>query len=114
MFPNTDCLPTELEQQLHSGSVILHTSPFVLRSSISMLSPSSGEQFNRLERILELVTEHERVYREQVCACWLRHPACQSFGPVVAAVLLLWRVVEGCGWSESCPTAKRLYIQHYL
>jgi hypothetical protein len=31
-----------------------------------MLSPSPN-RFNRLERILELVTEHERVYREQVC-----------------------------------------------
>jgi hypothetical protein len=30
-----------------------------------MLS-ASPEQFNRLERILELVTEHERVFREQV------------------------------------------------
>lgn len=30
-----------------------------------MLSPPA-DQFNRLERILELVTEHERVYREQV------------------------------------------------
>lgn len=39
-----------------------------------MLSPPS-EQFrlDRLERILELVTEHERVYREQVSpagSCW--------------------------------------------
>lgn len=30
-----------------------------------MLSPPSPQQFSRLERILELVTEHERVYREQ-------------------------------------------------
>lgn len=34
-----------------------------------MLSPPSPQQFSRLERILELVTEHERVYREQVCVC---------------------------------------------
>ena len=35
-----------------------------------MLSPGHGggsdQQLNRLERILELVTEHEKVYREQV------------------------------------------------